>query len=66
MAAVRKAVLAQPGITSIPRCCGCQRLFAPADMCGDLCRECDHERGRAFDDAFGSDKPFMLWDDTDD
>jgi hypothetical protein len=62
--AIQKAILAQPGITELPRCCGCQRLFAPADMCGDLCRECDRERASSFDDAFGSDRPFMPWDDT--
>jgi hypothetical protein len=62
--AVQKAILAKPGLTELPRCGACQRLFAPIDIKGDLCIQCDGERGQAFDDAFGSDKPFMLWDDS--
>jgi hypothetical protein len=61
---IQRKLLARPGIDTAPRCDGCQRITATCDMRDGLCGECDRERRHAFDDAFGSDKPFMLWDDT--
>jgi hypothetical protein len=59
--AVQRALLAQPGITELPRCGACARLMAPRDMCGEMCRDCHTERSTAFE-FDGS--PFMPWDDT--
>jgi predicted amidophosphoribosyltransferase len=60
--AVRKALLAQPGITELPVCAACHRTMAPADMVDDTCRDCH----RPASDAFHFDgSPFMPWDDDD-
>jgi hypothetical protein len=62
MRAVQKAILAQPGITALPRCQACARLMAPADMrSDDLCRDCHTERSMAWDD----DGPFLPSDEDD-
>jgi hypothetical protein len=61
MRAVQRALIEKPGITELPVCQACARSMAPADMRGELCRDCHTERSTAFE-FDGS--PFMPWDDT--
>jgi hypothetical protein len=44
---IRRALLAQPGITALPVCGACQREVQPRDFGREFCKPCEAERTEA-------------------